>query len=199
MRRGTVSRVIQHNRLVVQESPATMPAIILRPESQCGQIRRSADRGPGVAHFPVVERLRIELTGEVDQQRTIGTQIRAALIDPPMEPLPRFKDVGIGAPSKDLNPPRRPPSKHHRHRSRSGREKKHPRRNRRSQPRSRDQSTLHRPSSVYAHRVLSLQTATARHPSHRRLAQQTPPEPALRPDREQTHAEDPLARWRSIQ
>src|SRR5438045_851086 len=93
----------------LEEAPA-LPAVPLRPECECGEVRRPADRRPGVHILLVLEIPSVELLREVDEQLAVWREVAALLIDPAVEPVAGLEGVRLGVPPDQLHPLARPPA-----------------------------------------------------------------------------------------
>src|SRR5581483_12417454 len=74
VRHGLKREVIEPDRVPRLEQAAAIPAIALGPERERGEVRRAADRCPGVG-VGRVHRAAADLAAEVDEQRTVRREV----------------------------------------------------------------------------------------------------------------------------
>src|SRR5437773_600306 len=110
MRRCLVAKMIEMDCMRIQEKSTAVPTVSFWPESQCCEPRRFADGGPRTQ--------RLFIRGdEVDQQRSIGRQVAAPLVNAAFEPLSFLKSVFFQIPLDELGVRRRPAPRSEEHTS----------------------------------------------------------------------------------
>jgi hypothetical protein len=104
--------MVEPNLLFRAEETTAVPAISLWPESEGGQKRRPADRGPRVGVFRIRNRLRRDFANEINQEAPAGRKVASAFVNASVKPLPFEECVGIRAPLDQFGPFGRAPTEH---------------------------------------------------------------------------------------
>lgn len=101
--RGLLRTMIEEHRPVVLEESTPPPAVTFRPEGERSEPGRLANRRPCVGVLAIVDAARGEFAGEVDELRTVGRQVAAAVVDAPVEPMAALDHVVLGIPPNELD------------------------------------------------------------------------------------------------
>src|SRR5437660_10023724 len=97
-----------------------MPAIPFWPEGKCGEIWRLADCCPGIRVFAVRDCFSVELVRKINEQRSVGRQIRTPDINVTAKPLAGLEFIVFCVPKNQLYPLAWPSAKNHSDRGLSG-------------------------------------------------------------------------------
>src|SRR5262249_44666279 len=101
---GLVWAMIEQQRSVVYEKPATCPAVPFWPQRKRGQEGRPADCRPGISVKLVLHSASVDFTGEINQQVAVWRKIAPPFVDPAFEPLAVLKLIRVGVPEDESHP-----------------------------------------------------------------------------------------------